>query len=190
MPFFRVHLFARGPDPHTLAVSMTGVQMGDRVVHVGCANGGRLGAIASKVGLSGTFVAIVPDEHAAVRARKGAANAGALVEIEIAPPTKLRSADAAFDLAIVDDTEGLVTSLDERGRASAMREALRVLRPGGRVVVLGAGERTGLRALLSRGPAVLSFDPTSALQTEGFKSVRKLAERDALVFTEGIKRKA
>src|SRR5438105_15052649 len=110
-PWFRVRLFARGPDPHTLVVSMTGVQMGDRVAHIGCANGGRLGAIASMVGLSGNFVAIVPDEDAAVRARKGAARAGALVEIEIAPATKLRSGDAAFDLAIIDDTAGLVTTL-------------------------------------------------------------------------------
>ena len=51
----------RRDDPHLLVVGMTGVRMGDRVAQVGCAHGGRLAAVASKVGLSGRAVAFVPD---------------------------------------------------------------------------------------------------------------------------------
>jgi len=40
---------------------MTGVKMGDRFAQVGCPDGGRLAAVALKVGLSGRAVAIVPD---------------------------------------------------------------------------------------------------------------------------------
>ena len=81
--------------------------MGERFVQIGCAHGGRLGAVAAKVGLSGRAVAIVPDEASAARARKGAAQAGVLVEVEVAPMTALPVDDGAFDVAVVDDTGGL-----------------------------------------------------------------------------------
>ena len=82
-------MFLKRQDPHTLAVSMTGVKMGDQIVQVGCAHGGRLAAVAGKVGLSGRAVVVAPDESSAARARKGAADAGVLVEIEVAPPARL-----------------------------------------------------------------------------------------------------
>src|SRR5262245_52611375 len=122
----------RRDDRFGLAISMTGVKMGDRFIQVGCANGGRLGAIASKVGLSGRAVAVTPDTAAAARAKKGAAQAGALVEVEVAPPTKLPLEDGSFDLLVVDETEGLLAAMDSAERAATVREALRVLTPGGR----------------------------------------------------------
>ena len=80
-------------EPHLLVVGMTGVRMGDRVAQVGCAHGGRLAAVAAKVGLSGRAVAFVPDDASAARARKAVDDAGVLVEIEIAPPTALPADD-------------------------------------------------------------------------------------------------
>ena len=65
-------MFLKRDDPHSLVIGMTGVKMGDRVAQIGCAHGGRLGAVAGKVGLSGRAVAIVPDEPSSARARKGA----------------------------------------------------------------------------------------------------------------------
>src|SRR5260370_40302601 len=97
-------MFLKRQDPHTLAVSMTGVKMGDQFVQVGCAHGGRLGAIAGQVGLSGRAVVVAPDEASAARARKGAAEAGVLVEVEVASPTRLPIEDGGFDLALIDDT--------------------------------------------------------------------------------------
>jgi len=106
--------FQRSGDPYMLIVGMTGVKMGDSVAHIGCAEGGRMAAVAAKVGLSGRAVAIVPDQASAARARKGAAQAGVLVEIEIAPPTHLPADEASFDLAVVDDTDGLLGTLRSR----------------------------------------------------------------------------
>ena len=181
--------FVRRDDPHTLVVGMTGVKMGDRIVQIGCAHPGRLGAVAAKVGLSGHAVAIVPDEAAAARARRGAAQAGVFVEIEIAPPMQLPADNEAFDVAIVDDTAGLLARMQAEDRVATMRELLRVLRPGGRTIVIGATPRGGLGALLTRTRSGPPFDAVPALQAEGFKSVRKLAEREGLVFVEGIKRR-
>jgi len=179
--------FRRRDDPYMLVVGMTGVKMGDRVVQIGCAHGGRMAAIASKVGLSGQATTVVPDAATAERARKAASQAGVLVDVEVAPPMRLPIGDAAFDLAIVDDTSGLLGLLRAEDRVAAVRETLRGLRPGGRAIVIGAAPRGGLGAIFTRVQSGPGFDAQAALQAEGFRSVRQLAERDGLVFTEGIK---
>jgi SAM-dependent methyltransferase len=179
--------FRRGSDPQLLVVGMVGVKLGERFAQVGCAHGGRLGAVAAKVGLSGRAVAIVPDEASAARARKGAAEAGVLVEVELAGPTKLPLDQESVDLVVIDDADGLLSSLPATDRNAAVLEVLRVLRPGGRVMIIANGGRQGFGALLARAPSAPSIDGVPALQAGGFKSVRTLAERDGLRFVEGIK---
>jgi ubiquinone/menaquinone biosynthesis C-methylase UbiE len=184
-------MFLKKGDPHLLIVGMTGVKMGDKFVQVGCAHGGRLAAVAAKVGLSGRAAVVAPDESSAARAQKAAEDGGVLVEIEIGPPTQLPLPENEFDLAVVDDTAGLFGTMRPEGRVAAIRELMRVLRGGGRVLVIGTVPRGGLGAVLSRtqsGPAfVASGDALKALEADGFKSVRTLAEREGLVFVEGIK---
>jgi ubiquinone/menaquinone biosynthesis C-methylase UbiE len=184
-------MFLKKGDPYLLIVGMTGVKMGDKFVQVGCVHGGRLAAVAAKVGLSGRAAVVVPDEASAARARKAAEDAGVLVEVEVAPPAALPLQDGEFDLAVVDDTAGLFGSMRPESRVAAIRELVRVLRAGGRVLVVGAVPRGGLGAVLSRTqsgpPFVASGDATKALEADGFKSVRTLAEREGLVFVEGIK---
>ena len=184
-------MFLKKGDPYLLIVGMTGVKMGDKFLQVGCAHGGRLAAVAGKVGLSGRAVVVAPDEPSAARARKAAEEAGVLVEVEVAAPTQLPLANDEFDLAVVDDTAGLFGTMRPEWRVAATRELVRVLRGGGRVLVVGAAPRGGLGAVLSRTqsgpPFVASGDATKALEADGFKSVRTLAEREGLVFVEGIK---
>ena len=184
-------MFLKRQNPHGLAVSMTGAKMGDRLLQVGCAHGGRLGAIAVKVGLSGRAAALVPDEASAERARKGGAEAGVLVDVEIAPPTRLPYERDAFDLVVADDTGGLFATLRPEDRVTAMREIVRVLRPGGRVVMIGGAPRSGIGAILSRAPDgplfVSSGEAVQALEADGFRSARIIGEREGLAFVEAIK---
>lgn len=184
-------MFLKRDSPHSLVVGMTGVKMGDKFLQIGCAHGGRMAAIASKVGLSGRAVVVAPDEASANRARKGAASEGVLVELEIAPPTKLPVEDAVFDLAVVDDTDGLLGHAPPEARVATAREVIRALRPGGRVMIIGTAPRGGIGAVFSRAqsgpPFTASGDANTLLQADGFKSVRTLAEREGLVFVEGVK---
>lgn len=184
-------MFLKRQDPHQLAVGMTGVKLGDRLAQIGCVDGGRMAAIASKVGLSGRAVVVAPDEQSAARAHKGAADAGVLVEVEIAPPTRLPVEADAIDLAIVDDTGGVIGSLPAHERAAAILELRRVVRPGGRAMIIGAAPRGGLGALLQRGspgpPFAVSGDANKALEAAHFKMVRTLAEHEGLVFVEAVR---
>jgi ubiquinone/menaquinone biosynthesis C-methylase UbiE len=185
--------FVRRRDSHTLLVSMTGVKMGDRVVFIGCANGARLAAVAAKVGLSGSAVVIAPDESSAARAGKGAENAGVLLDVQVASLSRTPLEDAAFDLAVVDDTGGLFGTMSSDERTRAVREVARVLRPGGRIVFVGTGSATGIPRLLARQPApslASTGEANRTLETNGFGIVRTLAEREGQVFIEGIKPRA
>lgn len=184
-------MFLKRDNPHTLVVGMAGVKMGDRLLQVGCAHGGRLGAVAAKVGLSGRAVAVVPDESSASHARKGAERAGVLVDVQIAPTTTLPLDAASFDVAVVDDAGGLFGTMAAAERAASMREIARVLRPGGRVVMIGATPPAGLGAILARGatapPFVSSGEAGQALDANGFRSARIIGEREGLAFVEAIK---
>lgn len=178
-------------DPHSLVVGMTGVKLGDQVLQYGCGKGAPLAAVAAKVGLSGRAVAAVTDDESAARVQKAAAKAGVLVEVEVVRDDKLPFDDGTFDLAIVDDTGGGFAALRPEDRLTVVRELARVVRPGGRAMVIGCGERQGLAALLSRAPSgpsyVASGQANKALEADGFRGVRTLAEREGLVFVEGIK---
>jgi ubiquinone/menaquinone biosynthesis C-methylase UbiE len=150
--------------------------------------------VASKVGLSGRAVALVPDQASAARAEKGAAQAGVLIEVEVAPMTALPVEADAFDVAVVDDTGGLVAAIPAEDRARLIGELFRILRPAGRALVLGTvspGGLGALGALFKRASSEPSLAATGALHellvTGGFRPVRTLAERDGLIFVEALK---
>ena len=183
--------FAKRDAPYPLVVGMTGVKLGDRVLQIGCSNGGPLAAIAAKVGLSGRALAVVPDQASMARAQKAAASLGVLVEVEQASGPRLPVDDGTFDLIVVDDAAGSFSTMRPDDRVAALREAARAVRPGGRAMIIGATPPQGLSALLSRAPAApsvaLSGEATSALEAAGFRGARTLAEREGLVFVEGIR---
>jgi SAM-dependent methyltransferase len=178
-------------DP--LAVAMSGVRLGERVLQIGVDDPKVVGLVAAKAGRSGTAACVVPDDAAARRVKSGADDVGVLVETSVVPPASPLPHDAgAFDVAIIHSVSGLLASLDAASRATLLREVGRVVRPGGRAIVIEAGTPTGLRGLLKTAPAAQSaFDQgggaTSALKDAGFFPVRPLGDSEGLKFSEGLR---
>jgi ubiquinone/menaquinone biosynthesis C-methylase UbiE len=187
-------LFRRPQQKHSIAIAMTGVTLGDRLLHVGCTDASLLGAIGSKVGFSGRVCAIVPDESHAARARRAAEKSGFLLELETGNLEHFPFEDGAFNLIVVDNQEGLLSSMRPEQRVATLQQSFRTLAPRGRIVVIERGERGGLGALFG-SPASAPVDPhykssggaLVALEAEGFRAARLLAERDGLSFFEGVR---
>ena len=155
-----------------LAVTMAGVKLGNRFLSVGLRDPKLIAALAVKAGLTGRACATDAD---AARASSGAATLeaeGALVEVVHAPWEALPYDAASFDVTLVRD---VWSALIPDQRVQSAREVLRVLRGGGRVVVV-EGAKANAESL------------TAPLKDAGFAAVRILAEADHLIFVEGIKK--
>lgn len=188
-----MRMFLRKPadqrDP--LAVTMSGVRMGERLLQIGVDDPALAGALATKVGLSGHAAIAVPDAASADRARAGAAAAGSLVDVHVTSLGQLPFNGGEFDAVVLHSRSGLLESMPQMERAQLLRECRRVLRPGGRIVAIEHGEQTGLAALLKSGPRA---DPayeaaggtTASLEAAGFRPVRLLADREGYRFIEGL----
>lgn len=176
--------FLRKSTLERLPVVMSGVRMGERALQIGVDESDLVGAIAAKVGLSGHAAVVVTDERRADTVREATARAGALVDVQVAPLDALPFADEAFDVVVLH-AAGLRPDQAGNQCVNILRDALRVLRGGGRLVIIegSGGFMTRLR------PARIDTASTlGALDAAGFLATRLLAEREGYAFLEGLKR--
>ena len=182
MPWFK----KRTTEP--LAVSMIGIKLGDRVLVVGCSDPALIAALAIKAGLTGRACAVDDDDSRVAVAAGAVERDGALVETSTTPLTSLPFEAGAFDVVVLRDVLG---SAPEPARPQIVAEGQRVLRPGGRCLVLETSARPGLGGFVSRPVNPQLFASGGApplLKGAGFAAVRTLAERNGLTFAEGVKR--
>lgn len=187
-------LFRRSRE-EPLAVTMAAVKLGDRFLSVGVRDRDLIAVLAAKAGLTGTACAVDADETAVNEAAAAIEAAGALAEVTRAPWGMWPYDSGSFDIALIRD---LLATLAPEDRSNAVSEVLRVLRPGGRVVVIEGAPRGGLGALLTgwRGSAAVGVSRTplsyegsvKTLKDGGFGAVRILAEVDGVTYAEGVKR--
>jgi len=174
-------IFRPGPGPFALALAMTSIKLGERLLYAGSGTPALFGTLAAKVGLTGHAAAVAEHPHDVAALQQAGANAGALVEVEQVAPASLPFDADSFDLVVVDAATG---SLNHAGRW--LPQALRTLRVGGRLIVV---ERTGgglLGALFkSAGKADAAL---YMLEASGFRPARIIADRDGWRFTGGLKR--
>jgi SAM-dependent methyltransferase len=170
-----------------LAVSMAGIQLGERLLVVGLGDAALLPALAAKTGLTGRACGVDPDAASVEKARLASDRAGVLVEVVPAAPPDLPFSPGDFDIVVIRVGRGLD---DEGAVAGAVEAASRVLRGGGRCLVVADRRRRGVMAaaLTSARRARLDAAALCRLMTAGgLKGARVLAEREGLVFVEGLK---
>lgn len=178
--------FLRKSSLERLPVAMAGVRMGERALQMGIDDPSLVGAIAAKVGLSGHAVIAVRDERDAARARTGCEKAGALVEVTVAPFERLPFEGASFDVIVLHAGGGLAPQ--DAANGAALREGHRVLRAGGRLVIVEGSGVSGPFAILRAKPQLPDAEGVvQALSTAGFRAARSLAEQEGYRFSEGLK---
>ena len=173
--------------PRDLDLSMAGLKLGSRVLQLG-ADRELIAVLAGAVGISGEACAVTEDDAVADRIARAAAAAGVLVDVRVAPFGALPYDAEAFDVVVLADVIG-VLYINER--VVCLQQVLRVLRPGGRCLVIERAPRGGLGALFSQRSLDRGYRASggavAALAAEGFRAVRVLAERSGRNFIEGTK---
>src|SRR5438034_7727115 len=85
----------------SLAVSMAGVKLGDRLLVVGCGDPVLLAQLAAKTGLTGRAFAVDEREAVVATAADVAVREGVLVETSTAQWTSLPVERDGFDVAVI-----------------------------------------------------------------------------------------
>lgn len=168
-----------------LVVAMTAVRTGDRLLIAGCGDLKVITRIAAKPGISGRACAVDATPERTARAAEAAEREGALLEVETSPLASLPFTDESFDVVVVNH---LLGELQANERASSLNEAARVLRGGGRCIVIEAGRRGGISALFAAAPSISPPEIEALMSSAGLRAVRTIAEREGLVFVEGGRR--
>lgn len=125
-----------------LAAAAADVSLGSRALDVCCGTGDLTLALAERVGSAGGVTGLDFSEEMLVRARTKAADRWAPVTFLQGDALDLPFPDAAFDAATVAFGARNLADLD-----AGIREMVRVVRPGGRVVILEITTPRRLRAL-------------------------------------------
>jgi ubiquinone/menaquinone biosynthesis C-methylase UbiE len=179
-----------GVEP--LAVTMSGVRLGERALQIGLDEPHIAATIAAKTGMTGQATIVVADETAATAARRAIVEAGGLGDVHVVESLyPLPFPDESYDAVVVHTARGLLASLAADVRERALAECRRVLRVGGRMIALEAGSRTGLRGLFGGAKRDASYEAAggtaAALDRVGFRPVRILGDRQGYRFIEGLK---
>jgi ubiquinone/menaquinone biosynthesis C-methylase UbiE len=158
---------------------MIGAKSGDRVAVIGAGEPDLAAELALVTGLNGETTVVADAPGASARVEAAAVAAGALVAFLEAGASPLPFGSESHDIVVFLNLAGL----DAATRAAALPDALRVLRPSGRVVLVDGTRRSGLFG----GPKVPRLEPAAvlaALATAGARAQRLLADVEGVAFYE------
>ena len=143
-----VWLLTRGHDRafREKLVGLARLADGERVLDVGCGTGSLAIMARRRVGASGDVVGIDASPAMVARARSKTARAGIDVSFTHGVAEALPFPDARFDAVL---STMMLHHLPRNARQECAREIRRVLRPGGRVLVVDFGQAQDKRGVLA-----------------------------------------
>ena len=120
-----------------LPLDLAAIQPGERVLEVGCGTGEVALRAARRVGPQGVVVGIDAAPEMITVARRKARSSGSTVQFRVEPVEALTSAAGTFDVVL---SSLMMHHLPGDLKRRALVECRRVLRPGGRIVIVDAQE--------------------------------------------------
>jgi ubiquinone/menaquinone biosynthesis C-methylase UbiE len=152
-------------------VGLARLSDGERVLDVGCGTGSLAIVAKRHVGPAGEVVGIDASPAMVARARSKTTKAGLDVSFKNGVAESLPFPDAQFDAVL---STMMLHHLPRKARQECAGEVRRVLRPGGRVLVVDFGQAQGQRGFLAHFHRHGHVDPrniVSLLEEAGFRVV-------------------
>jgi len=165
------------------AVAMIGVKAGDRVLVIGAGRPALAGQIARVTGLNGQTTVVARGADAGRAIGEAAGQAGALIEVVDAPATQLPLDPQTWDAAV------LPTGLAALGTDAplVLAEAIRVVRPGGRITVCESLPRAGLFRLAQTTAVTAPSTVVARLTAAGLRAARHVGDLDGVAYIEAAR---
>jgi ubiquinone/menaquinone biosynthesis C-methylase UbiE len=167
---------------HRRLLASADVRPGHRVLEIGCGTGD-LALLAKAEQPAASVVGLDPDLPALTRARRKARRRGVTVQWDHGVAGDLPYPDASVDRVL---SAFMLHHVPDRERERALREVLRVLRPGGELHLVdfggqpaGSRRRWGWRP--HRHTHQVGADVTDLLRSAGFSSVSEAGSTLRLV---------
>ena len=118
------------------------LKTGEDVLDVGCGTGS-LAIVAKRiVGANGSVMGIDPSEEMIARARRKGTKGGVAIRFDVGRAESMGMPDNTFDVVL---STVMMHHIPRAARPDAVREMRRVLKPGGRVLIVDFGDTRARR---------------------------------------------
>lgn len=164
------------------AVVMIGAKSSDDVLFLGASHLEVAAATGEITKLNGRTLVVDQDAGANARTEAAAVEAGGIVEFLHAPAESVPLNAATFHIVVAAHLPEWSSGGDQR-----LHEAMRLLRPGGRVILIYGEPKRGLLSSKTPAPQPPQDDVVSHLTSAGFNGARRLAESEGVAYYEARK---